>query len=119
MTHRYTKHDVLAAFIRLTNLLNVPVYIDKRDLDTYVKFNDLAPFPKKLVCHKRDLIGAWSLDYAACYGGWTVTELMDKGGAGNPLGSQRVSARSFCDLIYFCENVMRAKQALDKSPQPA
>lgn len=47
-----------------------------------------------------DDVGAWQLDYAACYGGYVVHEVLDHG-IREPMGSRRRPAREFCSTVNF------------------
>jgi hypothetical protein len=47
-------------------------------------------------------VGAWRLDYAACYGGFVVYEVSnDAAGISTPFGHERRTAREFCDAVRF------------------
>lgn len=47
-------------------------------------------------------IGGLQLDYAACYGGFVVHEVVTSGGGvSTPLGDRRMPARQFCESINF------------------
>ena len=60
-----------------------------------------------LACGKRRAtayndIGGWELDYADCYGGFRVEEIINKGGAvRTPLGDTRMDADEFVRACYF------------------
>lgn len=118
MTQRYTKHDVLAAFIRLTNSLNVPVYIDKGDLARYYKRNEYAPKPAQLSPSYHGQIGVWAL--AKGYSGYQFERMENKGGGiSHPISYEVMNARRFCDAVFFYESVQRYQQSLDaKTPTP-
>jgi hypothetical protein len=47
-------------------------------------------------------VGAWELDYAACYGGYMVHEVGNEAhGVSTPFGHERRTAREFCDAVAF------------------
>lgn len=77
MSDRYTRKDAEGAFLRLCAVCNKQPATDYADK------------------------GAWALDYAPVYGGYAVRELMDGGGAAEPFGSTRRSARDFCYTVNF------------------
>lgn len=75
---RYTRKDAEAAFDRLCEATG------HRKATAY---ND---------------VGAWALDYVACYGGYVVeSPVNDGGGIIHPLGERRRTAREFCDAVRF------------------
>lgn len=57
-----------------------------------------------------DDVGAYRLDYAACYGGWTVERICNKsGGVSHPFGPLRRKASDFDDAMQFA--ICAAEQA--------
>lgn len=65
---KINKSHIYAAFIRLANALNKPVYIDKATKAKFLKDNKYYPQPK-IVAEKWNEVGSWQLDYASCYDG--------------------------------------------------
>lgn len=82
---RYTRKDAETAFIALCAALGKRVAADWRDR------------------------GAWTLDYAACYGGYVVAELTENGGQGHPLGHTRRSAKDFYLTAWYAVDAIRIK----------
>lgn len=75
--------------------------------DAEAAFERLCKATGHRIASSYDDIGAWELDYASEYGGYTVNEIVnDAGGVNRPLGDQRRSAREFCDAVYFAERVL-------------
>ena len=74
-------NDAQAAFGRLL------VLVGKREAQAY---NDL---------------GAWVLDYAACYGGVSIREVISDGG-GQHIITERMSPREFVDACFFMRRVL-------------
>ena len=82
---RYSEKDAAAAFERLAKLLG------------------------KTVTTGGQHEGTWRLDYAPEYGGFEVREF-DGHGEAQPLGSQRMPARQFCEAVWFAEKVLAEYQ---------
>jgi hypothetical protein len=59
-------------------------------------------------------VGAWSLDYARCYGGFVIVEIMAHGEK-HPFGHERVSASELYTMINFALRAI----ALDRPDQPS
>lgn len=58
--------------------------------------NDLG----KRVATSYDDVGAWRLDYVACYGGWNIEEICtESGGIRHPFDSRRYAGRAMFDYI--------------------
>ena len=87
---RYSERDAAAAFERLAKLLGK---------ETAGQFTDMRFRPG----------GTWRLDYAAEYGGFEIRE-WDGHGEAQPLGSQRMPARQFCEAVWFAEKVLAEYQ---------
>ena len=88
MTDRYTRKDAEAAFERLCFALDKPRGEWTKD----------AARPHALTSNE----GGWTLDYNRTYGGYVIHEYVnDRGGVREPFGSQRRSARDFCDAVRF------------------
>lgn len=85
---RTTKAEVEAVFGRLLTVLGKP---------RAQRWND---------------VGGWSLDYAACYGGWVITEVVNMdGGITHPLGEGRLPAREFVRAMHFAIRTVGVLQA--------
>ena len=85
-------------------------------MDRYTRKDAEAAFDRlcQATGHRRatawDDHGAWTLDYAACYGGFVVEEILsDSGGVTQPFGSRRHSAREFCQMVRFAIDAMSQK----------
>jgi galactokinase/mevalonate kinase-like predicted kinase len=47
-------------------------------------------------------VGGWTLDYAACYGGFSIEQVHNEQGAvSKPFGERRYPAREFCEMVQF------------------
>jgi hypothetical protein len=86
MATRHTRRDAELAFSLLCDALGKRKATDYRDK------------------------GAWTLDYAACYGGYVVHELLPSGGITEPFGSTRVSAREFCGRVNFLVRALDSRE---------
>lgn len=54
--------------------------------------------------------GKWSLDYAACYGGWQIVEYVPGGSAEtHPLGDRRMSTAEIYHAMHFAIRAMEAR----------
>ncbi len=55
-------------------------------------------------------VGAYYLDYAACYGGYQIVRVVNERGAlSNPFGHMRRNAREMVDCLNFYVSVERFK----------
>lgn len=46
-------------------------------------------------------IGSWELDYAPCYGGWVINEIVNEsGGVMSPFGTPRMKTNAFLDFLF-------------------
>jgi hypothetical protein len=77
-------------------------------MDRYTRKDAEAAFDRLCAAtgHRRATayndVGGWSLDYAACYGGFVIeSPCNDGGGITQPFGSRRRTAREFCDVVRF------------------
>lgn len=53
----------------------------------------------------------WALDSAPAYGGYVVELIRDQGGGVHqPFGPMRRSAREFCEVVRFAEDVARVQR---------
>lgn len=85
---RYTRRDAQAAFERLMAACGA------RPAASY------------------DDVGGWTLDYAACYGGYVVQAIFNERGAiAQPFGWSRRSARDFCRAVGFAVAAVELSQA--------
>lgn len=80
-------------------------------MDRYTRKDAEAAFDRLCAAtgHRRATayVGGWSLDYAACYGGFVIEEPTSSGGAiTQPFGSRRRTAREFCDVVRFAVDAM-------------
>ncbi len=92
---RTTKTEVHAVFERLC--LSVGVANCEQMEERYIIDHD-ATGVRMGVTHK----AGWSLDYAACYGGWTISGHSGEGtGESRPLGHARMPAREFVQAMQF------------------
>lgn len=66
---------------------------------------------KRVATNYKD-VGAWSLDYARCYGGYIIVEIMEHGES-HPFGHERVSANELYTMINFALRAI----ALDRPDQ--
>lgn len=64
--------------------------------DAEAAFARLAAATGNRIATSWNDVGGWSLDYAACYGGYVVHEVCSE-----PFGSRRRPAREFCDAVWF------------------
>jgi hypothetical protein len=87
--------------------------ITKRDIEAV--FSRLAGRCGKHIAGKFDRSlgpdggngGKWSLDYAACYGGWQVIEYIPGGTAEtHPLGDRRMNTSEFYHAMHFAMRAM-------------
>lgn len=88
---RYTKTDVEKMFARLCKALNRKVdYMEK---------------------------GSWLLDYAACYGGYTIVENMGDSSVDHPFGALRRDTRemylSMLMATQTAEDIKHANKTID------
>lgn len=59
-------------------------------------------------------VGAFVLDYAACYGGYQLQQhVTDGGGVSTPFGDRRMSAREFWDACYFACRALDVYRLID------
>jgi hypothetical protein len=83
--------------------------------NAHARFNELCKVLGKRVATNYKDVGAWFLDYQACYGGYIISEYMAGGGESHPVCNRRMSAREFCETINFAIRCV----ALDRPDQSA
>jgi hypothetical protein len=84
MAERYTRKDAERCFIRLTDAIGA------RRAKSF------------------DDVGALTLDYQSVYGGVTVEQISNKGGAiTHPFGSERLKPSEFCNAVRFAEKALQ------------
>jgi hypothetical protein len=90
MSDRYTRKDAELALDRLLNA------IGGRRAKSY---ND---------------VGAFRLDYAAVYGGYSIEQIdNDGGGISQPFGPRRRTARELVDTVNFALHALRIYRDVD------
>ena len=73
-------------------------------------FENLCTAMGKTIAKNYNDVGAWQLDYVACYGGFNVEEIAnEQGGVRQPFGSRRYKPTEFYELCWF------AIRALEKT----
>ena len=72
-------------------------------------FKRLAEACGKRIATSYNDVGAWRLDYTACYGGYNIEEIdNERGGISQPMGGQRMKAGEFWSACYFALRAIEA-----------
>lgn len=105
---RTTKPMLLNFFMLFCSEMGKKAYVHPDDLKSVKKWAaDKWVEPCEIASY--DTVGAWALDYAACYGGWCIKEIANEsGGIRHPFGSRRYKPSELLDMMCFARECMSA-----------
>ena len=105
------REEIINMFMHLCNEMGKSACISTSEIECVRKWGTDTWYPWcKVVPY--GTIGAWQLDYVACYGGWNIEEVCnDKGGISHPMGSKRYKQTEFFSTMCFAREILRIRNS--------
>lgn len=107
---KITKPQLYQFFMHFCHDMGKVAYIPESDIKSVKKWlGDDWVAPCELGTYRT--VGAWTLDYAGCYGGWVIEQIDSKFGAiDHPFGHKRHNISQMYAMICFSRESLRLKK---------